>query len=641
MSTQIAYLEPRASAKQLVVNAPGWREEVPVQSLAQCQLYNTMEARVEWQPVIAEWEQLTTTSGEWRLPCRVEVPFYGPVIRFALVGQSRPELGAVELRIPAESLLELAPTFGRLLRLDLLPGFAPAAAGESGYLLLPCLAGALHRFNHRVSREERITIYARQEQWAARSNFNCFGVQRDSLAWGAVVTAGEFDAEAVIRSHYEAEAGYSVHAGLVYRWEPGDPLLAGDRAVRYYLRSPAAGGWAEFARCYRTFLRQERGVRTWAQKAAENPKVMDFARGFVMKIMQGYKQAALDGRGAYQSATSFAEARQILETMQADGIGRITAQLVGWNHEGHDGRYPTRFPINPVEGGEAAFRDLIAWARSQGLIISLHDNIYDSHEIGEDFRREDLVVLRDGTPWRNIPWAGGLTYKICPLRGLRLAERDFPRLRELGIEGNYYLDAVAAFLTCHSPEHPANRAEFIAAMRRIFVYTRNLFGTLSLEVPYGPYFDLMDGVYSDDALLWLDRFTDFRSNFLDELVPFLPVALHNSVRYQRSGRNRADALRTLAWGAMPFIEVAARHMPGAHAMPTYAELREYAREGYRLCCEEQGDLLTEDLEQIDLPGPDLFRTRYANGVSLLINAGPTPAQIDGKTLAAETVVRGD
>ena len=632
-------MEPRVESRKLIAYASGWSEELACDTVATCKLYNTMEARVEWHPIIVEWQKFSSDTDGWRLPCRVDIPFIGTVITFEIVGRAKNGIGAFELAIPYSTLVERDASFARLMGIDLLPGFSRAFTGEDGYMLLPSLSGTIHRFSRRVSREERITIYARQDQWAMRSNFNCFGMHRPTVSWCAVVTEGEFDAEAVLRSHYEEEAEYSIHAGLLYRWEPNDPIIEGNRTVRYYLCSPDAGGWAEFARCYRRFMREERGLRSWAQKAEENPAVLGFARGFVMKIMQGYKQASFDGHGKYCSCTSFAEARKILQDMQSDGIMSITAQMVGWNHEGHDGRYPTRFPVNPVEGGEKAFRELIEWGRTHGIIISVHDNIYDSHEIGEDFRRDELLVLRDGSAWRNIPWASGFTYKICPLCSSRIIERDLPKLREMGIYGNYYLDALGAFLPCHSTVHPANRSEFLAAMRRNLSYVRELFGTLSLEVPYGPYFDLMDGVYSDDSMMWMDNFSNFRRNFIDELVPFLPIVLHNSVRYHRSGKGKADALRTLAWGAMPFIEVSARSVSGDHCMPTYADLREYAVESYKLSCEKHVDLLTEDLENIEILSPDLFRTQYANGTCLLINAGKTLAALEGETLQSETVLR--
>ena len=640
MSTATAAsFQPRGEA--LVAFGPGWKQEMAVATVARCQLYNGMEARVEWHAVIPAWDKVAESATGWRLPCRVDIPFVGTVITFDVVATHRPELQAVELSIPAASLRELDVSFAKLMRLDLLPGFAAAAQGEDGYLLLPCLAGSLHRFNHQVSREERVVIYARQDQWAMRSNYNCIGMQRPGLAWCAIVTAGEFDAEAVIRSHYEEEVTYSVHTGLVYRWEPDDALLTGDRTVRFHLLDPATHGWAAFARIYRQFLRAERGVRTWKEKAAVYPKALEFAHGFTLKIFQGCKKRDFAGRGEYQSATSFAEARQILETMQAEGIANITAQLVGWNLEGHDGRYPTRFPVNPVEGGEEAMRALIAWGKEHNVIVTVHDNFQDSYEVGADFTHADGLVLRNGQTWRNVPWCGGFNWRMCPLASIRHAERDLPKMKAMGIDGNYYLDALAAFNTCHSPEHPANRAEYIAGFRKILTMTRKLFGTLSLEVPFGPYFDLLDGVYIDDGAPWLDNFTPFRRQFVDEVVPFLPIALHNSVRYQRSaaGSGRVAALRALAWGAMPFIEVSARSAKEAHAMPTYEQSAEFARAGWQLCCAEYGDLVEQDLENVETLGPDLFRTTFGNGTVLLVNASNEPAKADGQTVPALGVVR--
>lgn len=641
MNTTIpATLTPRGEA--LVCSAPGWAEEIVISRVASCQLYNMIEPAFQWHPVIADWENCSTTQEGWRLPCRVDIPFVATVITFELLGRYRADLQAMELSIPADTLVEIDPVSAKLLRIDLLPDFAAAHAGDDGYLLLPCLSGALHNFKHSVSREARVTIYAQQEQWAMKSNYNCIGMQHSARAWCGIMTEGEFDAEAVIRSHFDEDAGYSIHFGFVYRWEYTDDLLPGTRTARYYLLDPAAGGWPAFAHCYRRFLREERGVRTWAQKRADHPKLAHFAHGFLLKIMQGYKRPQLDGHGEYLSATSFSEARTILERMQADGIKQITAQMVGWNIEGHDGRYPTRFPVNPVEGGEEAFRDLIAWGHKHEVVVSVHDNYSDSYVNGDDFSYDDVIVLRDGRKWRNAPWAGGFNWRICPLQSMRHAQRDLPRMKELGISGNYYLDAVAAICTCHSPNHAANRQQMFEGFRAIFSYVRELFGTLSTEVPFGIYYDLMDGVYIEDSYQWLERFTDFGAHFIDDLQPFLPVVLHNSIRYQRhsdSRQGRVGALRTLAWGAMPFIEISARKVAHNWAMPNYDELAEYANAGYQLCCEEFGDLIEQDLENIKEITRDVFITSYAGGVRLFINATEAPVSIEGTPLSPLTALR--
>jgi hypothetical protein len=346
--------------------------------------------------------------------------------------------------------------------------------------------------------------------------------------------------------------------------------------------------------------------------------------------------------GNYQSTTTFAEAKELLEQMQNDGISKITAQMVGWNLEGHDGKYPTRFPVNPVEGGEEAFRALITWGKLHNICVTVHDNYQDSYEVSPDFTHDDGIVLRDGTYWRNVPWSGGYNWRMCPLQSKKHAELNLPKMREMGIHGNYYLDALSAFNTCHSPQHPANRRQYINAFREIITYTRNLFGTLSLEVPYGPYYDLMDGVYIDSNSDGWSKFTNFMTRFIDEVVPFLPIALHNSVRYQGYGdvtNGRAGALHTLAWGAMPFIEVAARTNSKGHTMPCYNDLATYTRESYQLCCIEYADRIFQDINNITQPQTGVYRTDYADGVSLLINTTAKTVCIDGHELNSESVLR--
>ncbi len=348
-------LAPRG--ERLVCSAPGWRDEIAITEVARCQIYNALEAQSFWCEVKVEWDKLAVNGDEWRVPCSSGIPFVGPVVHFDVAMRPVAPDNAIELYIPADSLRETDTSVARIMRIDLLPGFTAAHAGEEGYLFVPSLAGTLHRFNHRVSRECRIGIYSPHEQWAYKSHVNCFGMHREGQSsWCAIFTEGEFDAEAVLRSHYEEDAGYSMHPGFVYRWQPGEELYRETKSVRFYFFAPEEGGWAAFARSYRRFLREERRVRTWAEKQDDHPWVMPFATGFLMKIMQGVKVSTLDGKGAYQSATSFAEARDILARMQSEGIIHITAQMVGWNWEGHDGRYPARFPVNEVEGGEAEFR---------------------------------------------------------------------------------------------------------------------------------------------------------------------------------------------------------------------------------------------------------------------------------------------
>ncbi|RYX86419.1 hypothetical protein EON83_01755 [bacterium] len=635
--------------RALWVRGPGWPEEVIVEEVARCLLYNSMEPTQQWHKVIAEWSSMSIEEKGWRVPCHVELPYVGEVLRFDIVGIERRELGAWDISIPSESLQEKNPDLACLLTIDLLPDFTAAMQGEAGYLFLPCLSGVLHNFQHRVSRETRLSLYGRQEQWASKCQYNAFGMQQPGASWFCIVTEGDKDAEVVARSCWEEEKSYSVHAGLVYRWEPGDDLLSGDRTARYYLLNPAEkgeSGWPAFARLYRRFLRQERGVRTWQEKADSNPHVLPLAHGFLLKIMQGYKSASLDGKGDYQSTTTFREARHIIETMRQDGISSfITAQMVGWNQQGHDGLYPTRFPVNEAEGGEDAFRKLIQWGHREGVCISAHDNYSDSYQNSPEFNFDDVIVLRDGRHWRNIPWSGGFNWRLCPLKSIQQARRDLPRMRELGVEGNYYLDAIASFMTCHSHQHGANRTQLFEAFGQLLEFAREMFGTVSTEVACAAYFPYIDGVYLDGEEHFLDTFTPFRRQWVDETVPFAAIVLHNSVRYHRrddaevGAKGRRGALRTLAVGAMPFVEISARPAAGSHQMPHYENVTLFCREAHRLCCVEHVDLVTRDIEDIGVLQTDVFRTRYAGGIETFINSTDEVVRAMGLTLQPQSAIR--
>lgn len=629
--------EVDSTSRSLLLCGPHWREPLRVTRIATCEIYNSMEARSQWIDAEPLWDKITYIEGGWTVPCQVTLPYVGIVLDFEIVARSLKKGERWRITLPDDTLVERQPEFGKLLRLDLFPGFSAATPGNEGYLFLPCNTGVLHRFNKTVAREKRITLYARQEQWTLHSDFNCFGMHSNDISWCAIVSQGDSDAEAVARSHWGIDHHYSIHAGLVYRWNHQDMRLEGDRSVLYCLLDPAAGGWQEFARQFRTFLREERELRTWKEKEGDPLELAHFARGFLLKIFQGHKKISLDGRGAYQSATTFAEARKILETMMADGIGRITAQMVGWNFEGHDGRYPQRFPINPVEGGQKEFEQLIRWGRDRGCVVSVHDNCYDAYELADNFDRGDLVVLRDGGVWRNIPWSGGFAHKICPRCGLSYLHEHYPRMQELGIRGNYYLDALGAFYPCHAQQHPATRGEFFTAMREMLAYTRKLFGTLSAEFPFGPYMDLIDGAYIDNHPYECEEVTEW----FDDIVAATPIALHNSMRYHQTIHGKAGIKRTLAdisVGALPFFEVSARPIPGPHVSPTYAEVCDYAISSWNLNCVQFGDRSMVDLHSIETVGENLFRTIYADGRAIAVNATDNTERFDSQLVGANAAV---
>ncbi|MDA1040810.1 MAG: DUF5696 domain-containing protein [Planctomycetota bacterium] len=71
---------------------------------------------------------------------------------------------------------------------------------------------------------------------------------------------------------------------------------------------------------------------------------------------------------------TFAEAGVALRKLKEAGIEKIHTMCVGWNARGHDGLYPTRFPIDARLGGETGFRELCKLGDELGYHINVHDN---------------------------------------------------------------------------------------------------------------------------------------------------------------------------------------------------------------------------------------------------------------------------
>jgi hypothetical protein len=154
--------------------------------------------------------------------------------------------------------------------------------------------------------------------------------------------------------------------------------------------------------------------------------------------------------------------------------------------------------------------------------------------------------------------------------------------------------------------------------RAIFELAQKYFDTVSTENIFGPYLDLTDGVYMTYSAESSRKWTDFVDHFVDEHVPALAVVLHNGIRYHLSQelalQGRQGALMDCIWGAMPFVEIAHEHVPGAHGMPRYDDVRDYVLASWELCGRQFADRVHVDLESIEQVSEAVWHTRYADGI---------------------------
>ncbi len=551
-----------------------------------------------------------------------------PNIQIAIDLEIRRSKTGFIFRIADDGVVENHPSLYRILRIEVLPEFGAAVTGEKGYLTLPNWSGCQTFYDKSYPREVRQTIYSSNDQWEYNCNMGLFGITRAQGTLCGIIAAGDYDAELICRVHWEQARTNSIHPCFVYRWQQEDDRIPGPREIRYSVAPPDSAEGEGYVFCgtsYREFLRQERGLLAWKEKAETRPVVLDYRDRFFLKIFMAYKEPQADGHGRYHATCTFAEARMILEDCLQRGIRNLAVMLVGWGIDGHDGMPPTRFPVDERLGGEAAFRELIAWCAENDILLGVHDSYGESYECSPDFDPADVIRNRTGELWQGVIWSGGQVHKTCP--GVfvdKHTKRDVPRLRQLGIYGHHHVDAIGSFMTCYSEDHPLpHRADFAGEVRRMFHFIQAEMGSVSTEMPFGPYFEAVDGYFHSYSHPgpW-HRASVVGQYFLDRTIPLLSIVLHGSINCgEGAGSLKTDPLFWLDWGLVPTWEVCMTPSE-SFGIPAYQSV---AADFCAIYAQYFGrDNLAAILNPLTIearwePSEGVSRTRYSDGTEVLVN----------------------
>ncbi len=528
--------------------------------------------------------------------------------------------------IPEGGIVEDHADLYRILALEVLPEFGAARTGEQGYLTLPNWFGCRTFYDKDVAREVVQSIYSSNDEWEHDCNMPVWGITRAQGTLAGLVAKGDFDAELVCRQHWEKVRHNSIHPRLIYRWQQQEERLAGDREVRYRF-APAdydgGEGYVLVGKLAREFYRQDRGLKTWKEKRVEATR--DYAERFFLKVFMAYKDPHPEGTGEYHATCTFDEAREILTALKERGVGKLTATVVGWGQDGHDGMPPTRFPVDERLGGEAKMKELNAWCRENGIVLAVHDSYGASYSCSPEHDIANLVRHRSGEYWASVIWSGGHAHVMCPAVWLdRHARRDMPAVAALGIHGHHHIDAVGSFMTCFSEEHPLpKRADYCAQVHKMFEIAIENLGSVSTELPFGPYFDVVDGFFHSYIRPYKWHLaSSIGRYFYDESVPLLNVVLHGCINLgMHMPGDELGLLRMIDFGNTPQFEVAARKT-GPFGVPAYHEHVDRIAEMYHLFYGENGiarKLLHQTVEARREILPGVHETVYCGGTRVQVN----------------------
>ena len=413
---------------------------------------------------------------------------------------------------------------------------------------------------------------------------------------------------------------------------------------------PPTADYNAMAKLYRRhFERRHPDLKPLAERMASQPLLGKLRDAFALRQicarkwpadwMQGVDKKAFDrdftpgDEPSVWCVKSFAGTLEDLKALKAAGMDDVALCLAGWQTGGYDGRCPSVFPVEPVAGGEAELRKLIAGAQELGYVIDAHNNFTDSFTCSPRWDGGDVAGMKaDGSLHANTDfWDGGRPYDTC-LKSVadRYFYDDLRKTRELGFRGAAYIDVFSAAwpYRCSNPKHPATRRDTERIQIALAKFCRELNGGFASECCFDHMIPYVD--YINYAQCYIRKMRQWaatgRHVGWDEVVPFFELAFHDVVlsnpdKVTQEIPEGADRLLLWEFGGRPVV-----YYWEAFDIPKMKKLYDEFRQLRHL----QGVEMTEHRRL----GDGLARVTYAKGEKVYFNYDPTRSRTcEGVTIA--------
>jgi hypothetical protein len=336
---------------------------------------------------------------------------------------------------------------------------------------------------------------------------------------------------------------------------------------------------------------------------------------------------------SFRQVMTFAEAGAGLKKIKAAGLDYVHTQSVGYNPSGHDGMWPSRFPIDERLGGERAFRNLIELGKSLGFTMNVHDNQLAAYRRSHDFREQEVIIDQWGQPMALGEWGGGPTFVLNTFaRPAGQVERSMRDLQALGLNGCAYLDGMGNPLyRDYSPAHPMTRTGYARATNLLLDTARKVYGAAQTECGF-LYCAIAADAMCTGGNAWHVKgcWPEWPvTGLMDKLVPAWELALHDLVLLENHGLGWPSIMQCVLMGGHPRDEWSAH--PGV--MPVLDDTRIASlKTKYDLCLNQFGHLQTEEMLSWNEPADGVQRTTYADGTEVIADSNSQELRVNGKRI---------
>jgi hypothetical protein len=246
-----------------------------------------------------------------------------------------------------------------------------------------------------------------------------------------------------------------------------------------------------------------------------------YEKAFVYKIF-------MDIPG-FKNYTTFDEALEFIKRIHqvTDGAPQIV-YLVGWQHTGHDQKYPDVYTVNERLGGIERLKNLIREAKKYNAIVSFHDNYDDAYMDSPSWNEDHIARDRTGNLMKGYVWAGGQSYIIGAAYYSEhgAPERIKRTLEMYPIEKTYHIDVLSAEIGRYDfrPESPAGAQKNVEGKRRYIDIFRRYGIDVTSEGTTEPFIGYIGFAYH----FWRSRIRIYPK---EVRIPFVAFILHGKFLY--------------------------------------------------------------------------------------------------------------
>ena len=280
----------------------------------------------------------------------------------------------------------------RLITMNLVQAFGAGRADEEGYIFVPDGSGAVINFNNgktsttvynsKVYGNDLAVSKATMGRKDEQVYLPVLGIVKDingkKEAMLGIVTEG--DAYSMVNASVNGQATTSINsAWFSFEFRATDTYTMGtktpltvfqsgdvridDIEVRYYFMSDNDLGVADLADTYRNYLINEKGLKNQS---------MENSNALYVTIVGGTvkKQSVLGFPVDMQTvATSYSQAKEILEKLTALGVDDIKLIYNDFNDTGVRGRVSTGVDYSGKLGGKNDFKELYDYCNGRGYTV--------------------------------------------------------------------------------------------------------------------------------------------------------------------------------------------------------------------------------------------------------------------------------